>query len=206
MALNNDLAPRFASWAGVTPPSSVDGRSLSPLLSANPPTSWRTAFLIEHRSSPVEYGYVKAIPEYYAVRTAQYSYVEYPITSTHPTKETEFYDLNADPTELTSLHASPSHQDVISNLKARLDQSKQCRQPVAMRMGRMATCGDEGVLRRPPSEDRGRHRARHAQGRGGPHLRGRHLDRQALRYQGSEKENPWRRARHLVNGPRWTRR
>jgi glucarate dehydratase len=37
-------------------------------------------------------------------------------------------------------------------------------QHVAMRMGRMATCSDESVLRRPPSEDRGRHRARHAQG------------------------------------------
>jgi N-acetylglucosamine-6-sulfatase len=127
MALNNDLAPTFASWAGVTPPGSVDGRSLSPLLSDNPPTSWRTAFLVEHRSSPEEYAYVRAIPEYYALRTAQYSYVEYPVTSTHPTKETELYDLNADPTELTSLHASPSHQDVISNLKGRLEQLKQCR-------------------------------------------------------------------------------
>jgi N-acetylglucosamine-6-sulfatase len=126
MALNNDLAPTFASWAGVTPPSFVDGRSLSPLLSANQPASWRTAFLIEHRSSPEEYAYVKAIPEYYAVRTAQYSYVEYPITPTHPTQETELYDLNADPTELTSLHASAPHQALISDLKARLEELKRC--------------------------------------------------------------------------------
>jgi N-acetylglucosamine-6-sulfatase len=126
MALNNDLAPTFASWAGVAPPAFVDGRSLSPLLSANPPASWRTAFLIEHRSSPEEYAYVKAIPEYYDVRTAQYSYVEYPITPTHPTKETELYDLNADPTELTSLHASASHQALISDLKARLEELKKC--------------------------------------------------------------------------------
>ena len=126
MALNNDLAPTFASWAGIAPPAFVDGRSLSPLLSENPPTSWRTAFLVEHRSSPEEYAYVRAIPEYYSVRTAQYSYVEYPITPTHPKKETELYDLNADPTELTSLHASPSHQELISDLKARLEELKKC--------------------------------------------------------------------------------
>ena len=120
MALNNDLAPTFASWAGVTPPTWVDGRSLSPLLSASPPASWRTAFLVEHRRSLEEFGYVRDIPNYDAVRTAQYNYVEY------ETGEKELYDLNADPTELTSLHASASHSAVISNLKARLDALKSC--------------------------------------------------------------------------------
>jgi N-acetylglucosamine-6-sulfatase len=119
MALNNDLAPTFASWAGVKPPDFVDGRSLSPLLSAYPPTSWRTAFLIEHRRSPEEYAYVRAIPAYYAVRTAQYSYVEY------ETGEKELYDLNADPTELTNIYASAS-PTLLSDLKARLDALKRC--------------------------------------------------------------------------------
>ena len=121
MALNNDLAPTFASWAGVRPPGFVDGRSLSPLLTSSPPAPWRTAFLIEHRSSSEEFAYVRAIPEYYAVRTALYSYVEYPTTN-----ETELYDLNADPTELTSLHASASHQALIFTLKARLEELKRC--------------------------------------------------------------------------------
>jgi N-acetylglucosamine-6-sulfatase len=77
MVLNNDLAPTVARWAGVTPPAFVDGRSLSPLLSASPPAAWRTAFLVEHRRSAEEYGYVSAIPNYDAVRTSQYNYVEY---------------------------------------------------------------------------------------------------------------------------------
>jgi N-acetylglucosamine-6-sulfatase len=119
MALNNDLAPTFARWAGVTPPAFVDGRSLSPLLSASPPTSWRTAFLVEHRRSAEEYGYVSAIPNYDAVRTSQYHYVEY------ATGEKELYDLIADPTELTSIHASASPA-LLSNLKARLDALKTC--------------------------------------------------------------------------------
>src|SRR5215211_161196 len=59
-------------------------------------------------------------------------------------------------------------------------------QRVAMRMGCMASWIDESVLRRPPSEDRGCHRARYAQGRGGPYLWGWDLDRQALRHQGSK--------------------
>jgi N-acetylglucosamine-6-sulfatase len=120
MALNNDLAPTFASWAGVTPPTWVDGRSLAPLLTSSPPATWRTAFLVEHRHSLEEFGYVRDIPNYDAVRTAQYNYVEY------ETGERELYDLNADPTELTSLHASAAHSEVISNLKARLDALKSC--------------------------------------------------------------------------------
>jgi N-acetylglucosamine-6-sulfatase len=119
MPLNNDLAPTFASWAGVRPPNFVDGRSLSPLLTSSPPATWRTAFLVEHRRTPEEFAYVRAIPNYSAVRTARYNYVEY------GTGEKELYDLNADPTELTNIHNSAS-QRLRSELKARLDALKIC--------------------------------------------------------------------------------
>jgi N-acetylglucosamine-6-sulfatase len=119
MVLNNDLAPTFARWASVTPPSFVDGRSLKPLLTTSPPTSWRTAFLVEHRRSEEEYDYVRRIPNYDAVRTARYNYVEY------KTGEKELYDLNADPTELTNIYNGAS-QTLRSELKARLDALKSC--------------------------------------------------------------------------------
>ena len=80
MALNNDIAPTFASWAGVTP-----------LLTSSLPASWRTAFLVEHRCTLEEFSYVRAIPNYDAVKTTQYSYVEY------ETGEKELYDLTVDP-------------------------------------------------------------------------------------------------------------
>ena len=64
-------------------------------MSASPPASWRTAFLVEHRRTPEEFAYVRAIPNYDAVRTTQYSYVEY------ETGEKELYDLTVDPQELT---------------------------------------------------------------------------------------------------------
>src|SRR5215218_3012487 len=119
MALNNDLAPTFASWAGLTPPNFVDGHSLKPLLTSSPPASWRTAFLVEHRRTPEEFAYVRAIPNYSAVRTARYNYVEY------GTGEKELYDLDADPTELNNIYSS-APQTLRSDLKARLDALKIC--------------------------------------------------------------------------------
>jgi N-acetylglucosamine-6-sulfatase len=53
LVLNNDLAPTFADLAGVGVPSFVDGRSLKPLLSAEPTPEeeWRRAFLVEAAAS-----------------------------------------------------------------------------------------------------------------------------------------------------------
>jgi arylsulfatase A-like enzyme len=119
MVLNNDLAPTFADLGGARVPSFVDGRSLKPILSANPPASWRSAFLIEHRSSAEEHAYVRAIPNYSAVRTSRHLYVEY------ATGEKELYDLDADPYELTNIHASAS-ATLLSRLEARLDALKSC--------------------------------------------------------------------------------
>jgi N-acetylglucosamine-6-sulfatase len=119
LALNNDLAPTFASWAGVRPPGFVDGRSLEPLLSASPPASWRTAFLVEHRRTPEEFAFVRAIPDYSAVRTARHNFVEY------GTGERELYDLDADPTELTNIFDRAS-QTLRSELKERLEALKVC--------------------------------------------------------------------------------
>ena len=120
MVLNNDFAPTFARWAGVAPPAFVDGRSLKPLLTHSPPTSWRSAFLVEHRRSPEEYAYVQAIPDYSAIRTARYNYVEY------ATGERELYDLSADPTELTNIYGS-APRTLVSDLHARLDKLKTCK-------------------------------------------------------------------------------
>ena len=121
MALNNDFAPTIASWAGVTPPEFVDGRSLKPLLTSSPPTSWRSAFLVEHRRTPEEFAYVRAIPNYSSIRTSRYNYVEYDNVA----KERELYDLDEDPTELTNIYKSASPA-LISSLSSRLDALKVC--------------------------------------------------------------------------------
>jgi N-acetylglucosamine-6-sulfatase len=120
MALNNDLAPTFASWAGARLPRFVDGCSLAPLLRSSLSASWRTALLVEDRHTPEEFGYVRAIPDYSTLRTARYNYVEY------GTGEREPYDLDADPTELTNIHASAS-PTLLSDLRSRLVRLRGCR-------------------------------------------------------------------------------
>jgi hypothetical protein len=49
MVLNNDLAPTFADLAKAKTPDFVDGRSLKPLLTKNPPpqSDWRQRFVLE---------------------------------------------------------------------------------------------------------------------------------------------------------------
>jgi N-acetylglucosamine-6-sulfatase len=49
LVANNDYASTFAKWAGVSPPEDADSRSFGPLLSATPPSSWRTALLNERQ-------------------------------------------------------------------------------------------------------------------------------------------------------------
>jgi len=118
MVLNNDLAPTFASWAGVTPPSFVDGRSLSPLFSTNPP-SWRSALLVEHWQDVNGDPYAATIPDYKAVRTGRYLFARY------ATGEKELYDLSNDPYELKSLHKT-APTELKRSLASRLDALESC--------------------------------------------------------------------------------
>jgi arylsulfatase A-like enzyme len=57
MVLNNDLAPTIADLAGLEEdlPPFVDGRSIAPLLSEDPPArgEWRGSFLVEAPAEPV---------------------------------------------------------------------------------------------------------------------------------------------------------
>jgi N-acetylglucosamine-6-sulfatase len=119
-AIGESRPPTFADLGGAKVPSFVDGRSLEPLLRANPPASWRSAFLIEHRRSAEEHPYVREIPKYDVVRTSRYLYVEYPTTG-----EKELYDLKADPYELINVYASAS-PTLLSDLKTRLNALKSC--------------------------------------------------------------------------------
>jgi arylsulfatase A-like enzyme len=94
LVANNDLAPTFAAWASVSPPGGVDGRSITPLLSATPPSAWRTALLNERHAVMPD---PSPSPDYDALFTASDKrYVEY------ATDEKELYDLRTDPYELAN--------------------------------------------------------------------------------------------------------
>jgi len=128
---NIDIAPTLAELAGVIPPSYVDGRSLVPLWSAERPSlqDWRQGFLIEYYGSEAEsasssiqmVGFnniedhllepadpealKQSTPpaEFYAIRTAQYLYVEY------SGGEHELYDMVQDPLQLNNIVAFADH-------------------------------------------------------------------------------------------------
>lgn len=113
MTINTDFAPTFADLAGIPFPDFVDGRSLKPLLTEMPYAGrWRSNVLIEHWPARVE-------PQYQALRTERYLYVEY------VTGERELYDMAADPYQLQSLHAS-ADPSLIKALSARLAALVRC--------------------------------------------------------------------------------
>ena len=101
LTLNTDFLPTFTDFAGVTIPEYVDGRSLRPVLEGNA-TSWRTAILLEPRSS------------IYGIRTSDgRKYIEY------GDGFKEYYDLKADPYELNNTYsANSSPATLVSRLEA----------------------------------------------------------------------------------------
>jgi arylsulfatase A-like enzyme len=108
MVLNVDIAPTLLDLAGVAIPSTVQGRSLLPLLHhAKAPADWRTEFFYEHH-----YSGAASIPGSEGVRTETMKYIRW--TDPTPVVE-ELYDLKADPLEEHNLVADPRH---LSELKA----------------------------------------------------------------------------------------
>ena len=122
MALNIDLAPTFADWAGIKTPLFVDGRSLRPLLE-NPNAPWRRSFLVQRLGLESDERLEPA--NALAIRTARHTYIAY------NNGEREMYDLATDPYQLQSIEPT-ADQALIDALAARLTelhacQGQQCR-------------------------------------------------------------------------------
>jgi N-acetylglucosamine-6-sulfatase len=127
-AANLDLAETFADLAGVAQLPFSDGRSLTGLLGATPPSAWRRAFLLEEFNQgeiepvdssgdpaskigileppdPADVAAAQAkavqIPTYYGFKAPDYKYVEY-LNLSGQIAETELY-LSSDTYELNNL-------------------------------------------------------------------------------------------------------
>lgn len=136
MVLNVDFAPTIAEWAGATTPAFVDGRSLTPLLTAAPEETpaWRTAVLWEQGSSianvapagsstdiddPVVSDRLPP-PAYRGLRTPQYIYIQYLRSGVQ-----EIYDLTTDPYQLNNF-VSTAPAPLLSGLAERLGRYMNC--------------------------------------------------------------------------------
>ncbi|MEH2072476.1 MAG: sulfatase [Nostoc sp.] len=144
---NIDFFPTFTDMAGVKPPTFVNGRSFLPLLKGTTPepSKWRSAFLVEHtqnqnlleaedmdddllqladedrsqlqsRQKPKQ---VLKIPTYQAIRTRDYTYVEY------ETGAKELYNIKKDPYQLKNL-ASTADPALLKQLADRLSKLRTC--------------------------------------------------------------------------------
>jgi arylsulfatase A-like enzyme len=117
--INNDFAPTLARLAGATAPAFVDGRSFAPLLTASPPSSWRTAFLEEGWLQSNPDPAVVKVPTHKSVHTRTHMYTEY------DTGERELYDLVADPYQLQSVPRVGNEQ-LYTDLSSRLSALRAC--------------------------------------------------------------------------------
>ncbi|MCA1554045.1 MAG: sulfatase, partial [Chloroflexi bacterium] len=141
---NVDLAPTWAELSGAKADSFADGRSLVPWLRGSTPSNWRSAFLIQHgdpaavrnraRIQPTpaptdttqeppdndEEARGLVLPEFTALRTQQFTYVEY------ATGEKELYDLRNDPYQLNNI-VKTAKPDLLNTLAKQLTAFRSCK-------------------------------------------------------------------------------
>ncbi|MEH2178285.1 sulfatase-like hydrolase/transferase [Nostoc sp.] len=131
---NIDFFPTFTDIAGVKPPAFVDGRSFLPLLKGTTPElpKWRHAFLVEHKLNdnalgddeqlqlqPERKHQIPKIPTYQAIRTQDYTYVEY------ETGAKELYNIKKDPYQLNNL-VSTADPTLLKRHVDRLNKLRTC--------------------------------------------------------------------------------
>jgi arylsulfatase A-like enzyme len=111
-----DITPTALAAAGVTPTSPVDGRSLID------PTA-RTETLLEYAEDP---GF--AYPAWASLRGPAWQYLEYYADDGTTVDYAEYYDLTADPYQLSNLlaDADPANDPDTAALSARLAQARSC--------------------------------------------------------------------------------
>ena len=114
-----DMAPTVLDLAGVNVPPDIQGQSLVPLL-AGKTEGWRQAFYYHYygiMGPPRDDNWI-AFHEILGVRTKTSKLVCYPTWKGGPFWE--FFDLAKDPREMKNLHAEPSQQPRVTEMKQRL--------------------------------------------------------------------------------------
>ena len=109
MVQNIDYAPTFLELAGAEIPSDIQGISLVPLLKGEHPKDWRKALYYHFYEYPAEH----MVKRHYGVRTDRYKLIHF----YYNIDQWEFYDMQADPNELTNQYDNPAYAKIIRELK-----------------------------------------------------------------------------------------
>jgi N-acetylglucosamine-6-sulfatase len=123
LVANIDIPATIVDWARIQTPESVEGRSLTPLLSGTAPaqSAWRSDLLVEYwdNTNPA----TTFMPTYQGVRVEDG--VESALYVQHVTSEEEFYDFRKDPYQLNS--AVDGNPSAVNRLNARMKVLAACR-------------------------------------------------------------------------------
>ena len=112
MVQNLDYAPTFLELAGVDVPEDMQGRSLVPLFDGSTPNDWRKSLYYRFYEFPG----VHMTAMHRGVRTRRYKLLDL-----YEFGEREFYDLQADPDELTNVIDDPKYAAEVQNLTDELE-------------------------------------------------------------------------------------
>ena len=116
MVLNIDFAPTLLDLAGVKAPKIFQGKSFYDLLKNESNTTFRDAVYYHY----FEFPYWHHVQPHYGIRTNKFKLIHF----YYSLNEWEFFDLENDPNELNNLIENPAYEEVIKNLKVRLDELK----------------------------------------------------------------------------------
>ena len=119
LVLNLDMAPTLLELAGLQSTTSMQGRSLVPLLEGQTPEDWRASTYYHYYEYP--HGW-HAVHKHEGVREARYKLIRY---YTDDTETYELFDLEEDPNEVDNRIGDPNLEAVETRLKERLLAHKQ---------------------------------------------------------------------------------
>ena len=110
LVMNLDFAETFLDVAGLTPPTTMQGASLLPLLRGKKPR-WRAAIYYQYFGYPDWH----MVRRQYGVRDDRYKLIHY-----YELDKWELFDLKKDPHEMQSVYAERAYRDVVKQLKQKL--------------------------------------------------------------------------------------
>ena len=111
IALNIDYAPTFLAAACEKIPADMQGRSLLPILSGEPPADWRTAMYYRYYHDPGHHN----TRAHLGIRTATHKLIHY-----WKKDAWELFDLTTDPQEQHNLANDPAQAPKLAELKTQL--------------------------------------------------------------------------------------
>jgi arylsulfatase A-like enzyme len=114
---NIDHAETFLDIAGLEAPEDMQGESYLPLLRGETPKDWRESLYYHYYEFPSRW---HAVRRHEGVSTERYKLIRFYGNDVPNGEEWEFYDLQADPNELTSVYGEPRYAPEVDALKQEL--------------------------------------------------------------------------------------